>query len=115
MIAADADHRRGTKGGQIMLDLLEKTVMTAIGAAAITQKKAEELVVEMKEKYTLSEDEGRRIVERLKGIAEENKEKIREMAEVEVKKIVERLGLVAREEYDLLLRRVQELESRLNG
>ena len=63
-----------------MLDLLEKAVMTAIGAAAITQKKAEELVVEIREKYTLSEEEGRNFVERLQGIAEEGREKIREMA-----------------------------------
>ncbi len=79
-----------------MLDLLEKTVMTVIGAVAITQKKAEELVVEMREKYSLSEEEGRNFVERLQGIAEESREKIREMAEVEVKKMVERLGIVSR-------------------
>jgi polyhydroxyalkanoate synthesis regulator phasin len=98
-----------------MLDLLEKTVMTAIGAAAITQKKAEELVVEMREKYTLSEDEGRNIVERIQEIAGESRDKIREMVEAEVKKIVERLGLVSREEHDRLAKRVQDLESRLNG
>jgi polyhydroxyalkanoate synthesis regulator phasin len=98
-----------------MLELLEKAVMTAIGAVAITQKKAEELVVEMREKYTLSEDEGRNFVERLQGIAEESREKIREMAEIEVKKMVERLGLVSREEHERLARKVQELESRLNG
>ena len=98
-----------------MLDLLEKAVLTAIGAAAITQKKAEELVVEMREKYTLSEDEGRNFVERLQGIAEESREKIREMAEVEVKKVVERLGLVSHEEHERLAKRVQELESRING
>jgi polyhydroxyalkanoate synthesis regulator phasin len=98
-----------------MLDLLEKTVMTAIGAAAITQKKAEELVVEMREKYTLSEDEGRNVVERIQEIAGESREKIREMVEVEVKKIVERLGLVSRDEYERLALKVQELESRLNG
>jgi polyhydroxyalkanoate synthesis regulator phasin len=97
-----------------MLDLLEKAVLTAIGAVAITQKKAEELVVEMREKYTLSEDEGRNIVERLQGIAEESKEKIREMAEVEVKKVVERLGFVSREEHERLAKRVQELESHIN-
>jgi polyhydroxyalkanoate synthesis regulator phasin len=98
-----------------MLDLLEKAVLTAIGAVAITQKKAEELVVEMREKYTFSEDEGRNFVERLRGIAEETREKIKEMAEVEVKKVVERLGLVPREEYEQLIKRVQELESRTNG
>ena len=98
-----------------MLDLLEKAVLTAIGAAAITQKKAEELVVEMREKYTLSEDEGRNFVERLQGIAEESREKIREMAEIEVKKVMERLRLVSREEHERLERRVQDLESRING
>ncbi|MGD0584397.1 MAG: phasin superfamily protein [Oryzomonas sp.] len=98
-----------------MLDLFEKAVMTAIGAVAITQKKAEELVVEMKEKYTLSEDEGRNIVERLQEIAGESRVKIRDMAEVEVKKVMERLGLVSLEEYERLAKRVQELESRLNG
>jgi polyhydroxyalkanoate synthesis regulator phasin len=69
----------------------------------------------MREKYTLSEDEGRSIVERLQGIAGESREKIREMAEGEVKKVVERLGFVSREEYEQLAKRVQELESRLNG
>jgi polyhydroxyalkanoate synthesis regulator phasin len=98
-----------------MLDLLEKAVLTAIGAVAITQKKAEELVAEMREKYTLSEDEGRNFVERLQGIAKESREKIRETAEVEVKKVVERLGFVSREEHELLAKRIQELESRLNG
>ena len=98
-----------------MLDLLEKAAMTAIGAAVITQKKAEELVVEIREKYTLSEEEGRNFVERIQGIAEESREKIREMAEIEVKKVVERLGLVSHDEHEHLAKRVQELESRLNG
>ena len=98
-----------------MLDLLEKAVMTVIGAAAITQKKAEELVVEIREKYTLSEEEGRNVVERLQEIAEAGREKIGEVAGVEVKKVVERLGLVSREEYERLVKRVEELESRLNS
>lgn len=98
-----------------MLELLEKAVMTAIGAVAITQKKAEELVVEMREKYSLSEDEGRNFVERLQGIAEESREKIREMAEIEVKKMVERLGIVSLEEHERLAKKVQELESHING
>jgi len=98
-----------------MLDLLEKAVLTAIGAAAITQKKAEELMAEMREKYTLSEDEGRVFVERLQELAGECREKIGEMADVEVKKVVERLGLVSREEHERLAERVQALESRLNS
>jgi len=97
-----------------MLELLEKAVMTTIGVAAITQKKAEELVAEMKERYKLSEDEGKHLVDRIQEIAKENREKVMEMAETEVKKVVDRLGLVSREEFDRLSKRVQELESSCN-
>ena len=95
-----------------MLELLEKAVMTTIGVAAITQKKAEELVAEMKDRFKLSEDEGKQLVDRIQTIANETRDKAKEMAEDEVKKVVDRLGLVSREEFDRLAKRVQELESR---
>ena len=95
-----------------MLELLEKAVMTTIGVAAITQKKAEELAAEMKERFKMSEDEGKNLVDRIQAIAKENREKVMEMAEAEVQKVVERLGLVSREEFDRLGERVRELESR---
>lgn len=97
-----------------MLEMLEKAVMTTIGVAAITQKKAEELVAEMKERFKLSEEEGKNLVDRIQAIANETREKVREMAEVEVKKVTERLGLVSRDEFDRLTKRVEELESRSN-
>lgn len=95
-----------------MLEMLEKAVMTTIGVAVITQKKAEELAAEMKVRFKLSEDEGKNLVDRLQTIATENREKVREMAEAEVQKVLDRLGLVTREEFDRLVKRVQELESR---
>jgi polyhydroxyalkanoate synthesis regulator phasin len=95
-----------------MLEMLEKVVMTTIGVASITQKKAEEIASEMKERFKLSEDEGKQLVERLKTVAYESREKVRETAEAEVQKVVARLGLVSRDEFDLLAARVQELESR---
>ena len=97
-----------------MLELFEKAVMTTIGVAAMTQKKAEELVAEMKDRFKLSEDEGKQLVERLQTLARENREKVTEMAEAEVRKVVDRLGLVSREEYDRLAKRVQDLEARGN-
>jgi len=97
-----------------MLELLEKAVMTTIGVAAITQKKAEELVAEMKDRFKLSEDEGKQLVDRIQTIANETREKAKEMAELEVQKVVERLGLVSREEFDRLAKRVQDLETRCN-
>jgi len=98
-----------------MLELFEKVVMTTIGVAAITQKKAEELVAEMKDRYKLSEEEGKNLVEKIQSMARENREKVKQMAEAEVQKVVERLGLVSLDEFDLLKKRVQDLEARLNG
>lgn len=98
-----------------MRELLEKVVMTTIGVAAITKKKAEELAAEMKERFKLSEEEGKNLIERIQAIANESREKVKEMAEAEVQKVVERLGLVSREEFDRLVKRVQELESRGNS
>lgn len=98
-----------------MLELLEKAVMTTIGVAAITQKKAEELVAEMKDKYKLSEEEGKHLVEKIQAMARENRDKVKGMAEDEVRKAVERLGIVSREDYARLEKRVEELEARLNG
>ena len=98
-----------------MLELLEKALLTTIGVAAITQKKAEELVAEMKERYKLSEEEGKNLVEKIQSMARENREKVREMAEAEVKKVVDRLGLVSVDEFEQLKKRVQDLEARLNG
>ena len=98
-----------------MLELIEKVVMTTIGVAAITQKKAEELVAEMKDRYKLSEEEGKGLVDKIQAMAKENREKVREMAEAEVQKAVERLGLVSVVEFELLKKRVQDLEARLNG
>lgn len=97
-----------------MLEMLEKAVMTTIGVAAITQKKAEELVAEMKDRFKLSEDEGKELVDRIQTIANETREKAKEMAQDEVQKVVNRLGLVPREEFDRLVKRVQDLESRCN-
>ena len=98
-----------------MLELLEKAVMTTIGVAAITQKKAEELVAELKDRCKISEDEGKQLVDRIQGIAKESREKVREMAEVEVRKVVDHLGLISREEFDRLAKRVEELETRSAG
>lgn len=97
-----------------MLQLLEKAFMTTIGVAAITQKKAEELVAEMKDRFKLSEEEGKQFVEKIQTVAAENRDRVKELAEAEVQKVIERLGLVPRDEFDRLVKRVQELEARNN-
>jgi polyhydroxyalkanoate synthesis regulator phasin len=96
-----------------MFELFEKAVMTGIGALSLTQKKGEELLADLKEKYKCSEEEGKAFIDKIQGAAKETRERIAEAAEAEVKKTVERIGLVPKAEYDLLKQRVEELENKL--
>ncbi|TGU70010.1 phasin superfamily protein [Geomonas terrae] len=94
-----------------MFELFEKAVLTALGAAAITQKKGEEMIQEMKSRYKISEEEGRAFLERIQEMARTGQQKSAEMAETEVKKALDRMGMVSREEFEKLERRVKTLEA----
>jgi polyhydroxyalkanoate synthesis regulator phasin len=94
-----------------MFELFEKAFLTGLGAVSMSQKKAEELLVEFKEKYKVSEDEGKALLDKLQTMAKDSRSRIAEIAETEVKSVVERLGLVPRDEFDRLKKRLDELES----
>jgi len=94
-----------------MFELFEKAVLTALGAAALTQKKGEEMVQEMKARYKISEEEGRAFLERIQEMARAGQKRTAELAETEVKKALDRMGMVPREEFDRLERRVRALEA----
>lgn len=94
-----------------MFELFEKAVLTALGAAAITQKKGEELIQEMKSRYKISEEEGRAFLDRIQEMARAGQQKTAEVAETEVKKALDRMGMVSREDFERLERRVRALEA----
>lgn len=98
-----------------MIELLEKTFLAGLGAVALSQKKAEELVAECKEKYRTTEEEGKVFLDRVQVMAKEGRQKMQEMAEEEVRKAIQRMGGVTRDEYDLLKTRVEALEKELRG
>lgn len=95
-----------------MITLFEKAAMMGMGALALSQKKAEELLGELKERCGCSEEEGRALLEKLKAQAEAQKELLTKAAEEEVQKACERLGLVRREELERLAARLDALEKR---
>ena len=96
-----------------MIELFEKTFLAGIGAVSLSQKKAEELVKELKEQMNMSEEEGRKLVKKLESLAEENRSKLEKAAEEEVKKACDRLGVVTQEELAALKGRVTKLENRV--
>ena len=97
-----------------MIEQIEKTVLTGLGFLSLSQKKAEELLKELQERYKLSEEEGKSLLEKLQATAKDSRHRIEEIAEAEVRKVIDRLGLVPREEFDRLLQRVAQLEADRN-
>lgn len=98
-----------------MIELIEKAVLTGLGVMSLSQKKAEEFVSDLKEKYKVGEDEGKALVDKLQNMAKDARERVSEMADKEVKGAIERFGLVPREEYDRLVKRVEALEAKLTS
>jgi polyhydroxyalkanoate synthesis regulator phasin len=96
-----------------MIELLEKSILTAVGAMTLTQKKAEELLKEMREKLNISEEEGKAFLKKIQEAAAQNQEKLQEQAREEVKKACERMGVVTAEEFDKLKKKVALLERKL--
>lgn len=98
-----------------MLEIVEKTLLAGIGTLALTQKKTEELIEDLKERLNLSEEEGKNLLEKFRKAAQENQEKLETMAQEEVQKACDRIGVVTQEQLDALQKRVEDLEKRLNN
>ena len=96
-----------------MTNLLEKTLLTAIGAATLSQKKAEELLQELRQKCNVSEEEGKAFLGKIQEMAKQNQERLEKAAHEEVSRACERLGLVSHEEFDKLKKKVAQLEKKL--
>jgi polyhydroxyalkanoate synthesis regulator phasin len=96
-----------------MIELLEKTVLTAVGAMTLTQKKAEELLHDLREKLNISEEEGKDFLKKIQEAAVQSQEKLQEQAQEEVKKACERMGVVTTDEFDKLKKKVAKLEKKL--
>lgn len=96
-----------------MIELIEKSLLTAMGAVALSQQKTEELLQDLKQRFQVSETEGKEFINRLEQLAKENQKKLEETAQKELIKSADRLGLVSRADFDKLARKVARLEKKL--
>jgi polyhydroxyalkanoate synthesis regulator phasin len=97
-----------------MIELFEKTLLAGMGAVALSQKKAEELLQELKQRFNVSEDEGRALLSRLQDAARENQKKLEDLARDEVRLACARMGVVTQEEFESLRKKVLDLEKQVN-
>jgi polyhydroxyalkanoate synthesis regulator phasin len=96
-----------------MIELIEKSLLTAMGAVALSQQKTEDLLQDLKQRFQVSETEGKEFISRLEQLAKENQKKLEETAQKELIKSADRLGLVSRVDFDKLARKVARLEKKL--
>lgn len=96
-----------------MIELIEKTMLTAVGAMTLTQQKAEEILKEMRQKFDVTEEEGKAFLDKLQKAAQENQEKLEGVAQEEVRKACERMGVVTKDEFQKLKKEVTQLKRTL--
>lgn len=84
-----------------------------MGAVALSQKKAEELMQEFRTRFNMTEEEGRALIDKFQDAARENQRKLEEIAQQEVRNTCERMGIVTKEEFEKLRTKVLQLESQL--
>lgn len=98
-----------------MFELIEKTLLAGMGAVSLSQKKGEELIQDLKQRFNVSEEEGKALLDKLQGAAKDTQKKLEEMALLEVKKACERIGVATGEEHAALKQRVKDLEDKLRN
>jgi len=96
-----------------MLEFIEKTLLTTMGAFSLSQKKTEELLADLKKRFNVTEEEGKAFLNSLQERARENQKKLEELALQEVQQACSRVGVVTLDEFDKLKKKVATLEKML--
>jgi len=98
-----------------MIDIIEKSLLTGLGALTLTQKKAEELADELKKKLNLGEEKGQELLKVLSDMARNNQQKLEEIAREEVQRICTDLGMASKDEVSRLAKKIGGLEKELRA
>jgi len=98
-----------------MIELLEKTLLAGMGAISLSQKKGEELLQELRQRFDVTEEEGKALLTRLQETAQENQKKLEDLAREEIRLACDRMGVVSREEFEKLSKKVTHLDKQLKA
>ncbi len=98
-----------------MIDLIKKTMMAGIGLALKTRDEVEELVKDLVNKGTMSEQEGKRFLDELLNRYDEAKDKFEERIENTVKKFLKKADIVTGDELKALKKEIRELKKAISN
>ena len=96
-----------------MLDLIRKSLETAIGGISSTQEKMKELADELVVKGHLTKKEGADLLTELKGTVKESRQKLSSLVEDQVRKVMKEMGVATVSEVKALKGKVEKLEKAL--
>ena len=94
-------------------DLIERTFLAGMGAAALTKDRIQELVEELISRGQINTEEGREVVERLVARSREEARSVLKKADSSLHGAYRDLGLSSKREFEELTLRVQQLEHRV--
>jgi polyhydroxyalkanoate synthesis regulator phasin len=99
--------------GQSIRDLIERTFLIGVGAAAFTKDRIQELVEEFVRRGELSGEEGREMVERLVARSRDEARSAVKRADSSLQGALRDFGITTRRDLEELEMRVRELEHRI--
>lgn len=94
--------------------MIKQLLYAGIGLAAITKKKAEELVAELVKKGEMSTDEGKDLLNSLRSRIQEESDRLKERINEQVERTINSMNLVRKSDIDEVLDRLEKLEKRLD-
>jgi polyhydroxyalkanoate synthesis regulator phasin len=97
----------------VMRDLVEKAVLAAVGAVALTAERADDLADELARRGGMTRDEAKRVIDEQTGRWRGEATRVGERAGASFQGVFRELGLVTRDEHSELELRVAQLEHRL--
>jgi polyhydroxyalkanoate synthesis regulator phasin len=97
-----------------MFKMLEKLMYAGVGAVAITEEKAREIVNELEKKGHVTSEEGSKLVKDLVEKGKKASEDIEKLVSAEVKRISEKMQFVKKSDFDALAKEVHDLAAKID-
>jgi polyhydroxyalkanoate synthesis regulator phasin len=97
-----------------MFELLQKFMYAGVGAMAMTEEKAREIVTELEKKGHVTGEEGKKMVKELVEKGKHHSEELRKTISNEVKKALDSLHVVKKEDFETLCKEVHDLNVKID-
>jgi polyhydroxyalkanoate synthesis regulator phasin len=112
-VVDNAESTEARSGGQSIRDLIERTFLIGVGAAAFTKDRVQELVEEFVKRGELSSEEGRDLVDSLVARSRDEARSAMKRADSSLQGALRDFGIITRRELEDLETRVRQLEHRV--